>query len=710
MPQRRPTTRIALLAGVASLMILSALPGRSADPNLVDPVGQIVLKDAADPTYDSVAKYYPPMRSPRETLGVPTHPNSIGLDYLGRLQLITDTEAGAAPLSWLVIGDTHAALAAGSVPLKRSMADGYMPIITVSGTQQGVIFAQTAFGWSKGFGADTELYAYVRLTLTAPRGKALPEHVYLEQRTMSPRGFGFPPNTFTLNALTPASGRQGEYLVRIPVSDPTHFAQVSPGDFAAVEAQTKNFWHQKLSQGATYDIPEARVSNAWKAWLAYSLLNIHRIKGFDEPHDGSGFYQAMFGISAALYCSELDRYGLHHQAKLCLDTAIHYQNADGLYTINSGLPDQGAFLTALAEHYWLTGDKAWLKSVAQPIVKAGDWIIHERAISPKTGVAAGLIKSKPYCDFPEPTFDYYGDTYCCMGLERGAKVLRVLGMNDDAARFEKDAAEYREAILKSMDAATFVHDGVKILPMEPETRRIAKESHYRGGDYYSLVGSSVLETEFLAPNDHRADLISDLIQNHGGLIAGVDRFNPGIDHAYSYGYLLTQLKRGDARRFLLGFYGMLAYGMTRDTYSGVEVTNLFTGENDATLPHQYSCTMQLQMLRTLLLREDGDTLNLGEAIPRAWLADGKRVGVHRVPTRFGTLSYEIVSHIKSGDIETTLEPPTRIAPAHTILHLRSPGNRKIKAVLVDGKPWAKLSGDEIRLDGIAKHCVVKAIY
>lgn len=709
MPKSCRTMRAALLAGVTSLMVLACAPSMAQDPNLVDPVGQIVLKGAADPTYDSVAKYYPPMRSPRETLGVPTHPNSIGLDYLGRLQLITDTEAGAAPLSWIVIGDAHEALAAGSVPLVRSMADGHLPIVTVSGEQHGVKFAQTAFGWSKGFAADTELYAYVRLTIAPAKGKALPP-VYLQQRTISPRAFGFAPNTFHLAALAPAAGRHGEYLLRIPVSDPSHFTAVSAGDFAAAEDQTKHFWREELTKGMTLDIPEARVANAYKAWLAYSLLNIHKINGFDEPHDGSGFYQAMYGISAALYCSELDRYGLHDQAKLCLDTAIHYQNSDGLYTINSGLPDQGAFLSALAEHYQLTGDKAWLKSVAQPIIKAGNWIIHQRAISPKTGIAAGLIKFKPYCDFPEPTFDYYGDTYCCMGLERAAKALRALGMNDDAARFEKDAAEYRAAILHSMDAATFQHDGVTILPIEPETRRIIKESNYRGGDYYSLVGSSVLETEFLAPSDHRAELISDLIQNHGGLIAGVCRFNPGIDHAYSYGYLLTQLKRGDPRRFLLGFYGMLAYGMTRDTFSGVEVTNVFTGENDATLPHQYSCTMQLQMLRTMLLREDGDTLNLGEAIPRAWLADGKHVAVHHAPTRFGILSYEIASHIKSGNIEATIDPPARDAPQHLILHLRAPLGRRLKSVTVDGQPWTKFSGDAIDLSGVAKHCVVNASY
>jgi hypothetical protein len=63
-----------------------------------------------------------------------------------------------------------------------------------------------------------------------------------------------------------------------------------------------------------------------------------------------------------------------------------------------------------------------------------------------------------------------------------------------------------------------------------------------------------------------------------------------------------------------GFWSMLAFGMTRDTYSPVEVTMIETGENHATLPHLYSCTEQLQLLRTLLLREDRDVLQIGEGI------------------------------------------------------------------------------------------------
>jgi hypothetical protein len=96
--------------------------------------------------------------------------------------------------------------------------------------------------------------------------------------------------------------------------------------------------------------------------------------------------------------------------------------------------------------------------------------------------------------------------------------------------------------------------------------------------YYGLTASSLLATGFLSTDEKPATWIVDAIEKRGGFLV-----NAGL-------------------------------GMTRDTYSPVEVTMIETGENHATLPHLYSCTEQLQLLRTLLLREDRDVLQIGEGI------------------------------------------------------------------------------------------------
>jgi hypothetical protein len=161
---------------------------------------------------------------------------------------------------------------------------------------------------------------------------------------------------------------------------------------------------------------------------------------------------------------------------------------------------------------------------------------------------------------------------------------------------------------------------------------------------------------------------------------------------------------------ILGFYGMLAYGMTRDTFSGVECTSCVTGANAHTLPHLYSATQQLQTLRMMLLREDGDTLQIGEAIPRPWLADGKVVEARNEPTRFGEVSLKLTSAVKKGRINISITPPRRDPPSVIRIHLRHPDFKPIRGVYLDGKPYKRFTGDCIELRGVTGASSVEAVF
>ena len=209
-----------------------------------------------------------------------------------------------------------------------------------------------------------------------------------------------------------------------------------------------------------------------------------------------------------------------------------------------------------------------------------------------------------------------------------------------------------------MDRAVLERKGMKMLPIFPETHALLERVGYTGADYYSLVSSMVLETGILPANDYRARLITDLLERKNGLCLGTCGFQNGIDHAYSYGYWMNCLQRDEVKRVILGLYTSLAYGMSRDTYAGVEVTFLRTGKNEPTLPHLYSGTQQLLLLRNMLIREDGDQLWLGQAIPRPWLENGKEVRVDDAPTLFGKTSYAMQSRDGARRILVDLAPPT----------------------------------------------------
>jgi hypothetical protein len=248
-----------------------------------------------------------------------------------------------------------------------------------------------------------------------------------------------------------------------------------------------------------------------------------------------------------------------------------------------------------------------------------------------------------------------------------------------------------------MDAAVIDRWGMKVLPMEPETHRVLKSTNDRGGGYYGLIASCMLESEFLPADDKRAGWVMRFMEEKGGLRLGMAEFDGGIDHAYTYGYWLDCLKLDRVKPAILGLYGSLAYGMSRETYSGVEVTHLFTGANEPTLPHLYSCTQQLRLLRMMLVREDGADLRIGQAIPRPWLESGKKIDLQNAPTSFGPVSFTIESRVDRRQIAVNLAAPARETPRAIILRLRHPNGEAIKGVTVDGKPIDSFKDDMVTL-------------
>jgi hypothetical protein len=157
------------------------------------------------------------------------------------------------------------------------------------------------------------------------------------------------------------------------------------------------------------------------------------------------------------------------------------------------------------------------------------------------------------------------------------------------------------------------------------------------------------------------------------------------------------LKRDSVKRVLLGFYGMLAYGMTRETYSGVECTQIRTGGNAHTLPHLYSCAQQIRLLRMMLVREEGEDLLLAWAAPRLWLEDGKRLEVRDAPTLFGPVTFALRSEVKAGRMVCELTPPRRKSPRRIRLRARHPKDRPIASVTVNGQPWNRFRKNVVEL-------------
>jgi hypothetical protein len=650
----------------------------------VDPVAELLSQSDRDPTFEQVARYYPEMKNKREIVGVPGQPLDIGTDWLGRI----DASPWEGPVAWFEIGEDATPFAEESETVTHRLLDGYVPIVTLATERNGIKYEMTVFGLANQFSPSAELYTYARITAWA-NGETtnLPKTIAINGKEN--KKVEFTPD------VTP--GGMMTLSLRFKHPDPTTAEQISEDELERHRAKAEVAWRDVLAKAAPFDLPDQRVNEAYRAWIVYSMLNADRREDRLHVHDGAGFYEMQYGYSVSLHSMAFDLYRLRDYVKDVLATQIYLQKPDGHYIQECGLQDQGGFILALATHYLITKDGEWMRQNAEPLKKACDWVIARRADAPTEGMCKGLIKFRPYNDYNDPTFNYTGNIYCCQGLEATALALGEIGDTQAAERYEAEGAKYRQDIFDSMDAATFTHDGVKMIPIEPDTRRILKLTNYRGGEYYGLVASMFFENEFFPRDDPRGALYRNMLENHGGLTAGVCEFQEGIDHAYTCGYLLDRLRDGEIRKVLLGFWSFMAYGMTRDTYSPVEVTLYKTGDNHYTLPHTYSCTQQLRLLRYMLLREQDNDLIIAQGIPHAWLEPSKSIEVTEAPTKFGPVSYRIESN-SSKSISIHLDPPNRDAAEQIIIYLRHPEELAIADVeCTDGAEF-EIEGNVIRIN------------
>lgn len=703
------------------------------------------LAAGMDPSFDSVSSLYPELRSPREVIGVKNHCDEFIIMPDGRVnftpvrmeapQVRRAENMGHAFFS-LGDGDTWLGKDGSDTLAVKRLMEGYMPIVIAdfqytAQSEPDLVYEQTAVAWSEGMSADEPLWAFIQLKVSNPtdrtRKVSLGWHVDHVVEVPKDRKV----RTVAVWQLELAPGAEQIVYGKLPFLDGYELAmECSAEEFENRLGEASAFWNHLLNEGMSINVPEQRVNDAYRAWLAYTFLNVDKIGDRYEPHDGSGFYEAIFGISAAKYCNALGVMGYPDEARTYLDSLATLISPEGLFFQRFGFVDTGTLLLVMDQHYQLTGDEPWLRKVAPMMIRMCDWIINKRnearTAKEKESICYGLIVSNVGTDNPVAEYSYVTDASLCVGMEAAARSLLAVGMTSDVARIQEESDAYRQDIERSMQRSVTEHDGMKILPLMPETHMFLKRAAYvpggkeiadpgqgyTGHGYYSLFGSILLETKFLPASHECFRLISDLLERRDGLLMGMCAFGElgGIDHAFTYGYWMNCLERNEVERVLSGFYGSMSYGMSRRTWAGVELTNIFTGANSLTLPHLRSGTQQLRLLRNMLVREEGDRLILAQAVPQHWLTDGEQVAVLDAPTQFGKVSYTIDSHVARGSIIVMLDPPVRTPPKTIVLFLRHPEGARIKSVSVDGRPSHQFRDGAITLDGIVQSVQIEVQY
>jgi len=87
----------------------------------------------------------------------------------------------------------------------------------------------------------------------------------------------------------------------------------------------------------------------------------------------------------------------------------------------------------------------------------------------------------------------------------------------------------------------------------------------------------------------------------------------------------------------------------------------------------------------MFIQERGSELLLGAAVPRYWLAPGKRCAIVEAATYFGPTSVRFESMADKGRIEMTIDPPRRNPPTRILTRFRHPDEKRMTRCEVNGK-------------------------
>jgi hypothetical protein len=120
----------------------------------------------------------------------------------------------------------------------------------------------------------------------------------------------------------------------------------------------------------------------------------------------------------------------------------------------------------------------------------------------------------------------------------------------------------------------------------------------------------------------------------------------------------------------------------------------------------------LERFRGLSVWEDGPSLWLTRAAPRAWLEQDQKISVKNAPTHFGNVVFEITSDVDHGRISATVNLPSRHPTKEVRLRLRHPKATPIRGVSVNGQgyPYFDPAREVVKLHDLAGDVRVEVTY
>jgi hypothetical protein len=464
----------------------------------------------------------------------------------------------------------------------------------------------------------------------------------------------------------PANGSR-EIIVKLPSPVVSHdqVATLTGLDYAAARKTTARFWQQWLDKGASFTAPEKVVNDLYRANLWHALRLPRRHGGphsddIDLPYSNFAYSQTgtPWPINQAVYVDYMiyDLRGYFDVSDEEL-TAILRNNEepDGhVGGIANWFAYTPAMLFSIAKHYELSGDRSALDNLMPRALKMLDWLIASiKKGEERTGFTAGLVEG-PLNDITGSGVWAFNQAYLFAGLNEFGKVLREIDhprANECLASArqlqESINSAFRYASTRSPLVELRDHTWSPYVPSEALTfgRMLTQW-------YPTDVDTGALHLVRLGAMPAASEAATALLNDHEDnlFLLGRGLANEPVYNQQATAYLL----RDDPEAAIRVFYSLMSGGFSQSALEPVE--HRWTHGQYFGPPSTDGAWAELY--RNMLLREtEENDLFIGQATPRPWLEDGKKIEVRNAPTNFGAVSFRILSKASARTIAAEVEMP-----------------------------------------------------
>jgi hypothetical protein len=509
-------------------------------------------------------------------------------------------------------------------------------------------------------------------------------------------------------------------------ADPGLRERLAALDYDRALKDVATYWRGMVAAGGQLELPDTLLSELHKSIRTHVAITSDK-----DPTSGLIAVPAAtydYGVCANEACWQItmfDQAGHHKRAEAYLETFLATQGMsqlDGNFASNEGLMqgldfddgvplrshfaynlDPGYIMECMADHYRLTGDRAWLERVAPKLVAACDFVTRERARTKEIGPDGrpvahwGLMPAGHLEDNPEWRYWFAVNAHAYGGMKGIADALGEIG-RPEAPRLAEEAAAYRadirRAARRALTEAPVVRllDGTYIPRVPTRTGLRGREwGWFREAAYGAL---HLCESDVFDPNEPEMTwVLKDLEDNlfvsrdwgrpvdlekrwfsHGGVTIQANLMDLAIDY----------LRRGQVKHGLRALFNNFGASTYTDVRCFTEHPVVELGHGVGPFYKSSDEAKALVWLRAFLIREEGDVLHLAPGAPRAYFEPGQSFGVREMATYFGALTYHI--ECSDGAVTATVTTPIRRPPAKIALHLRMPEGKRVVSLTVNGAP------------------------